>query len=193
MCFLFVANEDAPALAQPGQRALDHPTPSRMTLSTAGIEFLLTDARDVRCVLVIGRRLTPGGIVVSLVEAQVLRRVGCRLGTLDHDRVERLRQQLRVVDVRRGDDYRERAAVRLDQEAALRAVLGPIRGVRADMIPPKRALPMAPSAACQSQFTPASSSHSFTSVAQMRSSTPFCSHRWKVRWTPLSSPNTLGR
>ena len=59
--------------------------------------------------------------------------------------------------------------------------------------PPKRAWPMEQSADCHSQVTPRNSSHSSIKTAHMRSSAPHSTHRWKVRWIVLSSPNSLGR
>ena len=47
--------------------------------------------------------------------------------------------------------------------------------------PPKRALPMAQSADCHSQFTPPNSSHPSTKRAQIRCSTPSSTQRWNVR------------
>ncbi len=60
--------------------------------------------------------------------------------------------------------------------------------------PPKRALPIAVSAACHSQSTPPnSSSHFSTNEAQIRSKTPSSTHRWKARCTEESSGNSFGR
>ena len=59
--------------------------------------------------------------------------------------------------------------------------------------PPNRALPMEQSADCHSQSTPPNSWHSSIRAAQMPSSTPPPTQRWKVRWMVLSSPNSLGK
>ena len=81
-------------------------------------------------------------------------------------------QQLGVVNVGPVDHRAQGAAVFLDDHAAFRARLATIRGIWADFIPPKRALARAPSADCQSQLRPPSSSHSLTNAAQMRCITP---------------------
>ena len=58
---------------------------------------------------------------------------------------------------------------------------------------PKRALPIEQSADCHSQFTPPNSWHSSIRTAQMPSSAPLPTQRWKIRWIVLSSPNSLGK
>lgn len=58
--------------------------------------------------------------------------------------------------------------------------------------PPKRALPRHPSAACQSQPTPPSSSHSASNAAHNSLNTPSSPHRWNQRCAVLSSPKSLG-
>src|SRR4051794_32338369 len=115
------------------------------------------------------------------------------LGPLDDERVKGGGKELVVAHVRSSHNQRKWPAIGLDQEASLHAVLAPVGGIRTDEVPPKRALPIAPSAACHSQFTPPNSSHSSTSAAQIRSSTPSSTHRWKARCTVDSSGNSLGR
>ena len=44
-----------------------------MSLLAVGIEFLFADAADVRGILVRDDRLMPNGMIVALIEAQVLR------------------------------------------------------------------------------------------------------------------------
>ncbi len=86
----------------------------------------------------------------------------------------------------------ERSPVGLHQDAALHALLCPIGGVGVRKVPPKRALPIAPSAACHSHSTPPNSSHSSTRAAQIRSKTPSPTHRWNARCTEESSGNSFG-
>ena len=71
--------------------------------------------------------------------------------------------------------------------------LAPVRGIASNGAPPKRAFPIEQSADCHSQFTPSNSRHSSIRTAQIRSSTPPSTHRWKVRWMVLSSPSSLGK
>lgn len=141
------------------------------------VELLFADATNVRCVPVIGGRLTAAGVVVSLIETQVLGRLRRRLGTIGYDRIECSAQQLRVIYVGTSHDDGQWAAIGFHQYAALHPVFRTVCRVRTDMVPPKRALLIAPSADCHSQFTPPSSSHSSVSAAHMRSNMPSCSQR----------------
>jgi len=63
------------------------------------IELLLTDAPNMGCVPVIGNSLFSSRIVVTLVQAQVLRFFLGWLGTLNHHGIECRTQQTRIVDV----------------------------------------------------------------------------------------------
>jgi len=123
------------------------------------------------------RRHTSRGIVIAFIQAQVLRRIVRRLRPIHHDRLDGLLQQLGVVDVGARHDHAQGAAVRLDDHTAFGAVFPAIRGVGTNLVPPKRALPIAPSALCQRQSTPPNASQFSTSVAQIRFKTPFCTHR----------------
>jgi len=116
------------------------------------IEFLLADAPDVRNVAVHQRSRFPGGIVEPLVQTQVLA-MPQRIGRLNHDRLKRVLQHHRVMPVGAGDADGDRIAAAFGQRAAFRARFGSIRGVFADMIPPKRALPIEQSADCHSNST----------------------------------------
>ena len=55
--------------------------------------------------------------------------------------------------------------------------LHPQGRVGPNQVPPKRALPMAPSAACHSQSTPSNSSHPSTRAPHIRCKTPVPTHR----------------
>ena len=55
--------------------------------------------------------------------------------------------------------------------------LATVRRVGPNQVPPKRALPMAPSAACHSQSTPSNSSHPSTRAPHIRCKTPVPTHR----------------
>ena len=136
------------------------------------VQLLLADPPDVRNVVRVGCRGSPGRVIVPFVQAQVLRRGVRRLGPIDHDRLNRRAKQLRVMDVGPGDHDAQRATVGLDDQTSLGAVLAPICGVTTDVAPQKRALPIAPSALCHCQSTPSSSSQSSTSLAQIAGSTP---------------------
>src|SRR5512133_12877 len=189
---LLVTHQYASAFRKPAQRPLHHPTPRRVTPPAGLVELLLSDAPDVGGVASLLHEVPGRAVVVALVQAKVLGRLLRGLGTLGHHGVERGLQELVVAHVRRGDHHRKRPAVGLDQEGTLHPVFPAVGGVGTDEIPPKRALPIAPSAACHSQLTPPSSSHSSTSAAQTRSSNPSSTHRWKARCTVESSRNSSG-
>src|SRR5215203_3084466 len=176
---LVVTHQYGPAFRQPAQCTFHHPTPRRIAFHTRIIEFLFDDLPRWR-------------FVVALVQAQVLitRRLFGGSGPFDHDGIERGLQQLDVGHVRSGYHHRKRTAIGLDQQGAFDPVFGSVGGIGAYEIPPKRALPIAPSAACHSKSTPPSSSHSSMSFSQMRSNTPSSTHLCKVRCTEESSGNS---
>jgi hypothetical protein len=165
---LRIPNQNRSTLAQPAKRALDNPTASFAAFIALQCQLLFADPSNVRRMTMRHRRRTTGRIVVSLVKAEMLRALRRRRRTLDYNRLNRLLQQLAVLNIGPGDDNAERTAGGLDDYAAFRARFAAIRGIWADLIPPKRALPIAPSALCHSQFTPPSSSQFSMSTAQMR-------------------------
>src|ERR671911_3098133 len=190
---LIVAYQDGPALREPTQCTLHYPSPGRVTLLSLRVFLLFTDLADVRGVAVTLEHFPSRLFVVALVQAQVLmRRLFGKFGTLDDDGIKRCLQKLEVWHVRSRYNRRKRTAIGLDQDRAFDAYFGSIGGIRAYEIPPKRALPMAPSAACHSKSTPPSSSHSSMSLSQIRSKTPFSIHLWKVLCTEESSGNCSG-
>ena len=148
-----------------------------MPLAIIVVPFFLADPPNMRPVILLRHSCSAGGIVVAFIQAQVLRILFRWMGPLDDDRRDGLLQQLGVMDVCAGHHHPQRAAVGLDDHTALGAIFPAIRGVGADLVPPKRALPIAPSALCHRQSTPPSSSQFSTSVAQRRSKTPWATHR----------------
>ena len=106
---LVVADQDRPALLQPGEGALDDPAAGGVCLLACLVEFLLTDPADVRDVAAALGRCPPGRVVVGLVEAEVLL-VDARIRPLNDDRLDRGGEQLRVVDVGAVELEPERAA-----------------------------------------------------------------------------------
>jgi hypothetical protein len=187
---LLVADEEAAALGEPGQRPLDHPPPSLVPLGSR--RALVADGGDVWDVVPVDAGVPADGVVVALVGAEVLGEVGLGCGALQDDGVDGRGEELRIRDVRPDHGDGQRAAVGLDQEALLHAGLGPISGVGAHEVPPKRAFRSAPSAACHSQSQPPRSSHASCTTAQIRSKTPRSIQRWSVRWTELSSGYSFG-
>jgi len=137
-----------------------------MPLASTLIQLLLADSPDVRHIPKHLRRRLSAGRVVPLVQAQVLL-VTVRIGRLDHHGFQRVLKQHRIVDVGGRNHRGDRIALLLGQHAALAAILGPIRGIWADLIPPKRALPIDVSLDCQVKSTPPISSHFCASIAQI--------------------------
>src|SRR5581483_12206110 len=96
---------------------------------------------DVREVVMVDAGAPAGVVVEALVEAEMLLEVGLRLGSLQGDRLDGLRQQLGIRHVGPGDHDRQRPAIGLDQQALLHARLASISGVG-----PTLFLPSGPSA-----------------------------------------------
>ena len=130
-----------------------------------------------------------GGIVIPFVQAQVLHAFRAR----DYNVLQGRSQEFRIMDVGSSHRHAQGPACCVDQDALLAPSFAPVGGVGSNRAPPKRALPMEQSADCHSQSTPPSSSQPSTRAAQMPSSTPHPTQRWKVRWMVLSSPNSLGK
>src|SRR5215210_5119972 len=189
---LLVAYQDGAALRQPAQRALHYPSSSWITLLSLRVLLLFSDVSDMRLVIVALHHFPSGLFIVALIQAQMLRSLLGGLGTLHHHGVERGFEQLEVRYVRSGYHRRQRSSVGLHEKGALHPILPPISGIGAYLVPPKRALPIAPSAACHSKSTPPSSSQCSMRDSQMRSSTPSSIHLWKVRCTEESSGNSSG-
>ena len=107
----------------PGMRALDHPT------SSASFGFVPAPwrrlGRNMRNIAPRPHLLVSHLASVAFVNAEVLRPFLRRLRPLNHDRVQRLGQQLHVVSVGPGDDKRERGATAVHQQAALGPFFSP--------------------------------------------------------------------
>src|SRR5215207_2039507 len=189
---LLVTYQDGAALRQPAQRALHYPSSSWITLLSLRVLLLFCDTSAMRLVVVALHHLPSGLFIVALIQAQTLRSLLGGFGTLHHHGLERGFEQLEVRYVRSGYHRRQRSSVGLHEKGALHPIFPPISGIGAYLVPPKRALPIAPSAACHSKSTPPSCSQCSMRLSQMRSSTPSSIHLWKVRCTEESSGNSSG-
>jgi len=78
------------------------------------------------------RHRLAGGVVIGFVQAQILWRLRARLGPLDHNGIQRCRQQEMIVYVGPGNADSKRAARSLDKQAVLDAQFSTVRGVGAD-------------------------------------------------------------
>ena len=178
---LVVPNQNRAALAQPPQRSFNNPAAGRMSPAAAAVQLLLADPTNMRRVSTTHRRRMTGGVVIPLVQTQVLLLARRRPGFRYHDGLQCALQQFRVMNIGPGDHDAQRTAVGVDYHASLHPVFASIRRVLAHVIPPKRALPMAASADCHRQSTPPSSSQARVNFLQIFSSTPLRAHRWKYR------------
>ena len=185
---LVVAHQYRPALGQLAQGAFHHPPPGWVGLLVRLVQFLLANTPDLRLVSGVGVGPGAGGIVIPLVQAQVLD----AFRSVHHYALQRRPEEFRVVDISSGHHHTQWPAGPVDQDAFLASCLPTVRGISSNSAPPKRAFPIEQSADCHSQFT-VNSWHSSIRTAQTRSSTPPSTHRWKVRWMVLSSPSSLGK
>ena len=154
-------------------RGVPPPNAGRVGLLARLIQFLLATP-DMRLVSGFGDGPVAGGIVVPLVQAQ------WAPSTVHHYALQRRLEELRIVDIGSGHHHAQWPACPVDQDAFLAPSLAPVRGIASNSAPPKRAFPIEQSADCHSQSTPSSSRHSSIRTAQIPSSTPRSTHRWKV-------------
>src|SRR3954469_5787447 len=82
------AGQLAAALGQPCERPLHRPATRLVAPRPVTPLLLLADPPDVRDVARVGRRRPTVGVVIPLVQAQVLLHLR-RVGALDHDRLDR--------------------------------------------------------------------------------------------------------
>ena len=115
--------------------------------------------------------------VIPFVQTQVLGFLLGGLWSFDHNGVQGRLQQLGIVHVCSRNHNAQGAALSIHKETALGTSLATVRRVGPNQVPPKRALPMAPSAACHSQSTPSNSSHPSTRAPHIRCKTPVPTHR----------------
>ena len=149
----FPADENAPALGQPGERPFDDPS-TRLVPFRAWWPFV-TNHSDMRIVGVVDGRFPASVVVVPLVETEMLGEVRLRLRPFQHDGVNGPAEQLDVGDVGPGGGDGERPAVCFDQEGPLHARLGPVGRIRTHVVaahaclaqPPVGSLPLPVAAA----------------------------------------------
>src|SRR5919109_1586023 len=190
--FLLRADQEATTFGQPRQRPFHHPPPGGIRLLTGAIELFLTDAPDIRGVVICRHRLMAGWIIIAFAHTKMLRPLSRRLGALHHAGLQGGGQQLGVVDIGRRDGGAQRPSRRFHHEAPFHPFFPRSVGLRPTKSLPIRALPMAASVACHCQSTPPNSAHAWTNTAQRRTRRPRWHHCWKCRCTVLSSPNCWG-
>ena len=99
------------------------------------------------------------------------------LWSFHHNGVQGRLQQLGIVHVCSRNHNAQGAALSIHKETPLGTALATIRRVGPNQVPPKRALPIAPSADCHSQSTPSNFSHPSTRAPHIRCKTPVSTHR----------------
>ncbi len=140
-----MAGFDDPAAGAPAGRA-------RLELD------LFAAAADVVGESVLADQFARVGVVVGAVEADALRLLRGRLGTLDRNRVERALQQLVVVTVGTLVLEPDRDSLAFAEDRPLRPFLALSVGLGPVFGPPKGAFVIAPSAASQAQSIPTTAS-----------------------------------
>lgn len=141
------------------------------------IECFFTDLPGVLDMLGLNHRTASHGTVIALIQAQMLGRLVRRHRPTHDNRLNGVPQQSGVGDVGAGLDDTQRITVGLGGQTSLRAILCASGAVWTDIVAPKRALPVAPPAFCHGQLAALNSLQLSTSMAQIRSRTPFSTHR----------------
>src|SRR5262245_22830409 len=135
---LVVTYQDRSAFRQPGQRPLHYPAPRLVPpLAGPGRCLFFADATDVPGVARRRDRRVTGRIIVRLVQAQMLRTLGCRLRPLDDDGLDGGPEQLRVVAVGTLDHQPQGPALLVNQYTAFGAVFAAVRGIFAHLFSPR--------------------------------------------------------
>ena len=186
-----VANPESSEAAEPGQRALGNPT-----LAPKSLLRLDAPSRDAPLDAPSSQRLATLGEVVSLVRVQLLGTLSrTTSGTLDRlDAIDQLLEQHRVVDVGRREPRRERDALALDHNMALRARFAAIRRIRAGFGAPPGAATLAESREARDQSILSAAPRRSKSARCRLCQTPaFCqSRRRRQQVIPLPQPISWG-
>jgi hypothetical protein len=148
------AGEDAAEAVEPGVGALDDPAAG----TEAGLALdrlcLVGAGADVGGERELGSELVHLAVVIAAVEAEALRRFGCRGWPRDRDRFDRGAGKLEVVQVRARRRDPDRDALTLGEERPFRPFLALSVGFGPVSSPPNGALPSAPSIASHSHSIP---------------------------------------
>jgi hypothetical protein len=176
LVFLGPADQDRAVAVQPGVAGFDDPASGAPAGSENLLGDLLAAGADVRSQVVASDEAADFGVVVGLVQAQALRSLRGRFGTLDRDRVQRALQQLVVVAVRAVVIEPDRDPRRVGEDRTFRPFLALSVGFGPVFGPPNGAFVIAPSAARNDQSIPTCSSYSNNPWRQISWNTPACSH-----------------
>ena len=148
------AGEDAPEAVEPGVGAFDDPAAgAEASLAFDRLRFFAA-AADVGGERELLAEVADLVVVVAAVEAEPLRRLRCRCGSLDRDRFDRGASQLEIVQVRARWRDPDRDALALGEERSFRPFFALSVGLGPVSSPPSGALPSAPSIASHSHSIP---------------------------------------
>ncbi len=132
---LVVAHQYRPALGQPAQGAFHHSPPRWVGLLARLVQFLLANMPDMRLVSRVGDSSVACGVVIPLVQAQVLD----AFRTVHHYALQRRPEEFRVVDISSGHHHAQWSAGPVDQDAFLASCLPTVRGIASNGTPPQNA------------------------------------------------------
>ena len=189
-----IADRQSTKTREPGQRSLDHPAMPSEPL--ARVDAAAGDAREDAALAAGG---TTTWIIVSLVGVQ-LGRAAARPTPPSPRLTDRRNgiqghfQHPRVMDVGRREPHRERDAVGIDHQMALRARFATIRRIRAGRFAPLLAGTLAESSAARDQSSLSASASRCSRVWWRRSHTPTCcqSRSRRQQVIPLPHPSSCG-
>ncbi|OIQ81588.1 hypothetical protein GALL_366410 [mine drainage metagenome] len=170
-------HQDATETIHPTMGAFHHPAPSLEAGFVLNGLRLLAPCADVGGKAEFLHDLAYLVKVIPLVQTKPLWSLCCRVRPLDRDGLQRATDQLHVVSVGTVNGNSNRDAIRFRQQAALDALLAPVRRVRTRFFEPANgAFVIAPSIETQDQSMPRLSSNCSRPSRQMAMKTPATSH-----------------
>ena len=154
------------------QGAFHHPPPRWVGLLARLVQFLFANTPDVRLVSGVGDGSVACGVVIPLVQAQVLD----TFWPVHHYALQRRPEEFRVVDISSGHHHAQWPAGPVDQDAFLASCLPTDRGIASNSAPPNAPFP---------------SSSQLTAIPNLRRPTPgiLLSGRPRHAPAPHARPN----
>ena len=186
---LIVAHQYRPAFGQPAQGAFHHPPPGRVGLLARLVQFLFANTPDLRLVSGVGDGSVACGVVIPLVQAQVLD----AFRPVHPYALQRRLKEFRVVDISSGHHHAQWSADPVDQDAFLASCLPTVRGIASNSAPQNAPFPWSSQLTAIPNLRRPTPGIPRSGPAQIPSITPRSTQRWKVRWMVLSSPNSRGK
>ena len=184
-----VADLQTPITVQPRERPLDHPPVPSQPL--ARFDAAPSDARGYAS---LPKRLATAREIVAFVGMQLLRALARSSARLT-DRLDGvhglLQELLRVVDVGRRVDHRQRDAFPLNHNVALRALFAFVRRIRAGLSAPPGAATLEESKEAFSQSICSASPKRSKSFRCSCSHTPASCHSFKRRQQVMPEPQPI--